>query len=139
VATQRYIRLVNTGATLDKKFRVIFQDFHSPTIRRQNIKEMADGSLDIQSGAHYRVWPLLLKVYYIDPEEDQGFGSLANMEIFFGYRLPGNRNLVLYDNLGRQFTVWIDGDYDPMPQTPILDGEQSWYLVPIMLRQTTPK
>ena len=74
-----YIRLVNTAVTLDKKFRVLMQDYHQVRVRRQTITEMADGSLDMQHGAHYRVWPFLLKVYNIDPDAGQGFGSLANI------------------------------------------------------------
>jgi len=137
MSTLNYIRLVNQAATLDRKFRVVMQDFHQVKVRRHTIKEMADGSLDMQHGAHYRVWPFILKVYYLDPDAAQGFGSLANIQTFFDYRLPGNDKLTFYDHLGQSYTVYIDGDYDAIPQSPVLDSENSWFMIPILIRETS--
>lgn len=135
MSTLKYVRLVNVGATLDKKFRVLYQDYRTPILRRINVKEMADGSLDIQHGAHYRVWSLALKIYVT--ESGAGYGNLSDIQTFFGYKTPATHLLTFYDNLGVQFTVVMANDYDPLHQTSNIDGPENWAIVPILLRRTT--
>jgi len=137
--TKRYIQLTSSDGSLAKRFKVVFaEDGYRPlTLRRRTVRETASGKLDIQHGAHYRAWQYLLSVHA--EESDSTFGTIWDLEAFLDYRRPPDDILLLQNHLGDLFSVTIDCDFEPANQTPMLDGSNAWYMVPVLLREVDAK
>ncbi len=67
------------------------------------------------------------------------YGTLADLETFFDKRTPPGDQITFVDFLGTSRVVYIIGDWEVEPMTPMLDGTESFYAVPIQMRETTAK
>lgn len=142
-ATLKYIRLVNSTGSLDKRFRVLAADYRPTLVRNDSRQRTVTGKADTQTGPQYRVWSLVLKVY--ETESDVNYGTRANLETFFGYNNPAgspSSRLSFYDALdsdgngvGDLYTVEIVGNLEPQLLTPMLTGAGGIFTVPLTLEQ----
>lgn len=76
-ATLKYIRLVNSTGSLDKRFRVLAADYRPTLVRNDSRQRTVTGKADTQTGPQYRVWSLVLKVY--ETESDVNCGTRADL------------------------------------------------------------
>lgn len=137
MTTISYIRLGQ--GTTDKRFRVLYASdgFVPATIRQRQLRFTANGKVDIQHGAHYRAWQLMCRVNV--EETDVNFGNMDYLEGLLDHNTPDKDALTFYDPLGDKFTVYIDVDTDPQMMTPMLDGHNAYFIVPLLLRESTLK
>lgn len=142
--TLAYLRLVTSTGSLDKKFRVLFQNRDVGPAAQRSIRRGVTGRLVTAQGVRKREWNLVLKVYETDPLSGSGYGNLADLETLFNLANPAaspSDVLTLYDNYdangdgtGDQYTVKIVSPkltYSAM--TPLLTGSNAWGRVPLQL------
>jgi hypothetical protein len=136
MAINRYITLQNAGATLTKRFRVMFEGFQPDINRIQNSQPTLSGKMDTQYGAtNIRTWQMVFRVK--ETEADSNYGDRADIETFFGYNSPPNTNITFTDHAGTEFTVTIMGAYSPKLQVADYSAADAWWAVPILLQEAS--
>jgi hypothetical protein len=144
--TLAYIRLVNSNDSLDKRFRVLFQNRDVGPAAQRSIRRGVTGKLIVTQGVRKREWDLVLKIYETDPLTGSGYGNLADLETFFNLANPAatpSDVITLYDNYdangdgtGDQYTVKITSAKLPYAaMSPLLTGANAWGRVPIQFME----
>ena len=67
------------------------------------------------------------------------FGTLADLEAFFDYKTSPGDKVTYTDFFDASFSVYIVGDYSADPQTPGLDGDTDFWIVPFSIRESDAK
>lgn len=136
MATNTYLTLSNSDGTLTRRFRVLFQSFSEPWEKRQTVRETVTGVVDVTEGPIARLYSYALRAH---AEAEEPYGTLANLQTFFGYNNPNgapSNVLRLTPPAGDPVSVYFLGALVPVPQTPMLTGPNAWFLVPVTFRAT---
>lgn len=139
--TLAYVRLQNSNASLLRRFRTL-QANYAPGIEKfQTVRRTVTGRADVSEGIQFRTWEHMLRVRFTDP--DALYGNYNDLITFFGYNNPNGTpsNVITYfdaldsndDGIGDQYSVVIRNSFKPQPQTPLLTGGETFYLIQMVL------
>jgi hypothetical protein len=136
VTLQKYIELKtsDSGTTLNKKFRVIAPyDDGTPDVPR-TIQYKLGGGVDVAYGYASKSWAPTIKVRHTEP--DTGYGTMADLETFFGYTNPNGTpsNIITFtDHHGTTETVVFDQTFGKQIMTTVIEGNQAWFTYQVRL------
>lgn len=136
MATNVYITLENSDASLSKKFRVVMGTLQKVLNKQQNRRRTLTGQSDNQSGATFWSWAMTLLTH--ESGDLSGYGALADLEQFFELIDPSatpNTTLTFTDHLGNGWDVELVGTLTEEALTPYLDGDGAHYLIAIAMEQ----
>ncbi len=128
----KYFILTNSDASLSKRFRVLHSGYDPVIEKSQTVKKTLTGGWDIASGGLRRRHDYLIRASEEDPEEDDGYGSLADLETFFSYNEPNgtpSNRVTLTDHFGRYWIAVMDGSFPPKIMGAAVEGPNSYYVV----------
>lgn len=129
-----YIVLANSNASLVKRYKAV--ELMNPLERQDGWATALDGSLDKSAGPIVETWQYNLRVPY--SVTDSNYGTMAELRTFFSYNDPNGTPsdvITLTDHFGNNHSVFFYGKLTPQNLTTILDGVNSRWIVPIMLRE----
>ena len=142
MAVWTYITLVNSDASLSKRFRIYAGDGYRPIEEKiEMTRPTVTGAIDHQAGPVMARWEYALKVYHT--ESDADYGTLA--ELLSLYRLndpspaAGPTNILTLTPIGADAAVsaYLVGKWAPELQGQIPNGTSAVYRVAVTLVQTT--
>lgn len=148
MATQKYITLANSNASLVKRFRVL-HDGYAPSREKLGARRVTvTGKLDNQVGPVLRSWQFTLKVYETDPTDpnkadadNAGYGLISHLGTFFEYNSPGGAptNIITFTEHDdtQSHSVYISGTMKSKALTYSLTGTSGIFYVPMLLAKTT--
>ena len=135
MATNAYITLTNSDASLSKRFKVIESGYSVTIEKSQNVRKTISGSLDISTGGIYEIHSYTIKVY--DEVSDVNYGTRHDLETFFRYNNPNGTpsNLItMIDHFGDSHTVVMDGNFTHEALGAVIEGTNAVFLVQCMFR-----
>lgn len=148
MATQKYIKLANSNASLVKKFRVLLEGY-TPSREKMGVRRVTvTGKVDNQVGPVLRTWQFTLKVYETDPTDpakgdaaNAGYGLISHLRTLFSLNVPGATpsNVITFTehNDALSHSVYIVGALKEKILTPSLTGTSSIFHIPVTLIKTT--
>src|SRR4030043_157480 len=87
MAVTAYMTLTNSNSSLSKRFRVIAEGYDNGTpTKNQSLSRTVGGGIDVSQGGILRTWSPTIRVRHTEPVAD--YGTLANLETFYGYNNP---------------------------------------------------
>ena len=142
MGTQRYVILGNnddypTDADVTKKkFGVLLGSFKDTEVKTQTRRRTITGAADTQEGFVVRTFTLSLKC----PTQvsDTTYGTLTNLRAFFRKNEATGINsgrLRFWEFDGTVHLVEMVGDLSPDQITPVVDGTDALFFVPITLEK----
>lgn len=143
-----YITLINSTSTLLKRFRVSSAGY-KPVKEKLGVRCITiTGKIDNQTGPIVSRWQYTLQVYETDPTDPnktdgdtEGYGTLAHLKTFFDYNYPGGTpsNVITFTehNGTSSHQVYLTGTLSERNLTPMLEGVNAVFHVPITMMETT--
>lgn len=132
-----YIILNNSNSSLTKRFRVVADGYDNGTPKKQqSLRQTVGGGIDVSQGAILRTWSPVFRVRHTEPVSD--YGTLGNLETFFGYINPNGTptdKITFTDNHGTARTVIMVGDLRKSLLSATIEGSTAWYLVRVTLQE----
>lgn len=144
MTTNAYIKLGwgSGGSSVEKKFRVMFGSYKPTIVRPQSLVRALTGVANLQVARMYWRWELTVRVANITTGTDPGgsdYGVLADLLTAIELVNPNANpsNLVRFtDNLGTAYTdCYLIGDVGLTQLTPLLDGANGFFMVPLLIEQ----
>lgn len=135
MATYKYIILSNSDASLVRRFKAI--GMKPSFMRTDSMEYTLDGKPDKSSGPILRQFGYVLRVPQDDPA-DANYGNMAELQTLFLLANPGatpSDVITLTDHYGNSFSCYFIGDMSPEPLTTMLEGDNAWHIVQIMLQE----
>lgn len=133
VVEYAYITLQTSdgGATINKRFRVVAQDYNDGGLEKQTtVNKTIGGGIDAQMGAVYRSFNPTIRVRHT--EVDSNYGVLSDLESLFNLTNPGATpsNLITYiDHHGTSRTCLMVGNLQKSVLGCRIEGTEAWYIV----------
>lgn len=131
-----YITLANSTGTLSKRFNVILGGYKVTYHKTGSERETIDGSLDVCQGGVRRDIQYVLRVS--EAVADSNYGTLANLQTLFNLNNPQatpTNKITLTDHYGNTIYCYLTRNLELTPQTTILTGNTSLFLIPVTLRE----
>lgn len=143
MATNSYVTLTTTGSSpISKRFYAIMTGYMESRQKTQNIEINIGGKPLITNGGVLRTWGYSFKV-----SNDVGngmstgsYGNLADIDYMYGLNNPnGNPSDVftLIDHYNVSHSVKFIDNLDVTVLTTVLDGDDSYFYVPVKLMEIT--
>ncbi len=125
-----YIWLKTNDESLEKKFRVLEQDYDDGTLEKsEEVNKTIGGGIDHSIGAVYKTWSPIIRVRHTEPEAD--YGNMADLEYFFSLNNPNgtpNNDITFIDHHQIEYTVHIVGPLTKSKMGFEIEGECAWFL-----------
>lgn len=137
MATNTYITLANSNASVSKKFRVVMGSLLPKINKVQTRRRTLTGRMDSQHGQPWRSWAMTLRVKAAS--DISGYGLLSDLETLFSYNNPAatpSTTISFTNHTGTTYSVELLGDISEENLTPYLDGSDAAYLIPIQMEET---
>lgn len=135
MATNKYIILQNSNASLVRRFKAIAMKPRST--RTDSMEYTLDGSPDKASGPIIRTFSYVLRVPQDDPA-DSSYGMMSELTTLFNLTNPNatpNDILTLTDHYNQTHQCYFMGELAPEPLTTMLEGSNAWHIVEINLQE----
>jgi hypothetical protein len=134
-----YITISASDGSIIKRFRVISEGYDNGTPEKtMTMQKTVGGGMDISQGAVYHSWNPTIRVR--GTEIDTSYGSLSELETFFGYNNPNTTvsdKLIFTDHMGVGRTVVMVGDLRKTLLGALTDGTESHYIVRARFQEVT--
>ena len=132
-----YIILRNSDNSVEKKFRVLAQDYDDGTSEKaETMKRTIGGGLSQSIGGIYKSWSPIIRVKHTETES--GYGDLADLQYFFDLNNPQATpsNLITFiDHHNDSYTVVIPGSFQKAVLGSSIEGTEGHYLVRLRLQE----
>lgn len=135
MATFKYIILQNSNATLVRRFKAI--GLKPVQMRTDSMEYTLDGRPDKTAGPIINQFGYVLRVPEDDPA-DANYGNMAELRTLYELTNPGatpSDVITLTDHYGVTHNCYFTGDMAPEPLTTMLEGQNAWHIVQIMLQE----
>jgi hypothetical protein len=131
MTTNRYIEFCwNEGTTY--KFKVPMGGYKTSIVRNSTVSVGVDGSIDVTLGADQNRFRYLI-VIRDAADEDAGYATLAQLKALFRRNNPNHASqscrIPFKDHQGNAYTIVMVGNYEPEPQTTVLEGSSALYFI----------
>jgi len=130
-----YIWLKTSDLSIEKKFRVITQDYDDGTLdRSEEINKTVGGGIDHSVGAIYKTWSMIIRVRHTETEEN--YGDRQDLEDFYSLNNPSgtpSNDITFIDHHQVEYTVHIVGKMTKNLLGCEIEGEYAWYLYKLNL------
>ena len=133
-----HIILENSNASLNKKFRVIFQGYKRTKSKPKDFKKTIGGKIDYAVGTIYQAWMFTIKVR--ETESESGYGDKDDLETFFDYNAPQgtpSNIITMTDHFGVDHDVLMLGTFDEKTLGVNITGTTAWFHVLCTFQEIT--
>lgn len=132
-----YIELTTSDSSLSKKFRVLAANYDDGSLEKaQSVTRTLGGGLDASMGAVFKTWNGTVRVR--QTETETGYGDLEDLEYLYSLNSPNGTpsNVITFvDHHGQNWEVLMTGPFRKGNMSPIIQGTEAWFLVPIRLER----
>lgn len=132
-----YITLRNSDSSVEKKFKVLAQDYDDGTPEKAGtMKRTLGGGLSQSVGGVYYSWTPTIRVR--ETETESGYGDLADLTYFFELNNPAGTpsNLITFiDHHNDSHTVILVGSMQKAVLTAAIEGENAYYIVRLRFQE----
>lgn len=134
-----YIVLKTSDGSLEKRFRVIAQDYDDGTpAKAGKARRTLGGGMSYSAGGVYYSWSPTIKVRHTEPETD--YGNLADLTYLYELNNPNGTpsdKLTFIDHHNVERTVIMPGELRKAVLGSAIEGEEAWYFVRLTLQEIT--
>jgi len=130
-----------SGANWPKKFAVVMGTLIPTFHKNQTVRRTPEGALDITEGPITTQWQMTVRCHRVPTTADvrgATYGTYADLISLFGQKNPRGSpsNLIaMVDHLSVAHSVYMTGDLPIENITPVLDGDESVYFIPLVLEE----
>src|SRR3990172_7346048 len=119
--TLKYIRLYDSVGATKYRYRVLHTTLKPILSTSRSSRRTVTGALDVQEGARWRAWQMVLKVYHTDA--DSNYGDLGILQTLLNRNNPNGSpsNLVTFEE-----NLDTDGNGTGDTHTCVFSGAMSW-------------
>ena len=131
----KYVTLTDSAGNVSKRFRFQLEQFSNIKRKSSSMVDTIGGSVDIAQGNTRTIVQGVIIVRHT--EVDSQYGTLADLEYFHALNNPNPTsgspsNIITYvDHSGVTKSIYFIGDLGENPMTPMVDGNQAWFQVPV--------
>ena len=130
MATTDYITFETSDEEVEKKFRVLLQDYDDGTEEKaEEVKRTIGGGIDHSVGAIYKTWSMIIRVR--EEETEDGYGDRDDLVYFYSLNNPNgtpSNDITFTDHHGEEHIVHTVGSLSKDIMGCELEGPDAWYL-----------
>lgn len=126
-----YFTLTASDDSISKNFGVVLDGYTPSENKTGTITTTIDGQLDVAVGNIYVRHSYLVKVRQAETRD--GYGTLDDLRYFYRLNKPNAEpsNIIgLVDHFEESHLVIMNGEFTPKPLSVLMEGEDSYWLVP---------
>ncbi len=132
-----YIILRSSNSSIDKKFKVLAQDYDDGTLEKaQSAKRTLGGGISMSLGGIYQSWNPMIRVRHT--ETQSGYGDLQDLIDLYSLNNPNgtpSNQITFIDHHNVSRVVLIVGDLRKSVMGSEIEGEEAWSFVSVQLQE----